>query len=67
MSNKNHKRYSVQISFDNSRLFDDRVAPINEKVKTLKEANEYKELIDDTVNRFIILDTVTNKIIYSYK
>jgi hypothetical protein len=37
---------------------------IVESVKTLREAMSYKNLIDETVNRALIKDNVTGKVIW---
>jgi len=56
------ERYTINISFKRE-MFDDG-SNIVEKVKTLKEAMSYKELIDDTVKKALIKDNVTNKVIW---
>ena len=53
-------RYTVNISFK-KQMFE-RVSNIVEKVKTLKEAMTYKDLIDETVDRALIKDNVTGKV-----
>jgi hypothetical protein len=53
-------RYTVNISF--KRQMFEKVSNIVEKVKTLKEAMTYKDLIDETVDRALIKDNVTGKI-----
>ena len=53
-------RYTVNISFK-KQMFE-KVSNIVEKVKTLKEAMTYKELIDETVDRALIKDNVTGKV-----
>ena len=55
-------RYTVNISFK-KQMFD-KVSNIVEKVKTLKEAMTYKDLIDETVDRALIKDNVTGKVIW---
>ena len=40
-----------------------RIENIAEPVKTLKEAQEYKSLIDNTVAKACIVDRVTNKVV----
>ncbi len=40
----------------------EKVSNIVEKVKTLKEAMTYKDLIDETVDRALIKDNVTGKV-----
>ena len=42
----------------------EKVSNIVEKVKTLKEAMTYKDLIDETVDRALIKDNVTGKVIW---
>lgn len=54
------ERYTINISF--KRKMFDNGSNIVEKVKTLKEALSYKELIDDTVDRALIKDNVTGKV-----
>jgi hypothetical protein len=53
-------RYTVNISFK-KQMFE-KVSNIIEKVKTLKEAMTYKDLIDETVDRALIKDNVTGKV-----
>ena len=53
-------RYTINISFKREML--DKGTNIVEKVKTLKEAMSYKELIDDTVERALIKDNFTEKV-----
>ena len=53
-------RYTVNISFK-KQMFE-KVSNIVEKVKTLKEATTYKDLIDETVDRALIKDNVTGKV-----
>ncbi len=53
-------RYTVNISFKKQML--EKVSNIVEKVKTLKEAMTYKDLIDETVDRALIKDNVTGKV-----
>jgi hypothetical protein len=55
-------RYTVNISFK-KQMFE-KVSNIVEKVKTLKEAMTYKDLIDKTVDRALIKDNVTGKVIW---
>ena len=54
------ERYTINISF--KRKMGDNGSNIVEKVKTLKEAMSYKELIDETVDRALIKDNVTGKV-----
>ena len=57
-------RYVVNISFKQDISFmAKRIENIAEPVKTLKEAQEYKSLIDNTVERACIVDRVTNKVV----
>lgn len=55
-------RYWVQIQFKGQygliRTWD-----ITEEVKTLKEAQSYKTMIDDSVSKAQIVDTVTMKVV----
>ena len=53
-------RYTINISFK-KQIFE-KVSSIVEKVKTLKEAMTYKDLIDETVDRALIKDNVTGKV-----
>ena len=53
-------RYTVNISFK-KQMFE-KVSNIVEKVKTLKEAMTYKDLIDETVDRALIKDNATGKV-----
>jgi hypothetical protein len=53
-------RYTVNISFK-KQMFE-KASNIVEKVKTLKEAMTYKDLIDETVDRALIKDNVTGKV-----
>ena len=59
------ERYIINISFK-TQMFES-VSNIVEKVKTMKEALSYKELIDETVNKALIKDNVTGKIIWLKK
>jgi hypothetical protein len=52
--------YTVNISF--KRKMFENVSNIVEKVKTMKEAMSFKDLIDDTVDRALIKDNVTGKV-----
>lgn len=57
-------RYVVNISFKQDVSFmSKRIENIAEPVKTLKEAQEYKSLIDNTVAKACIVDRVTNKVV----
>ena len=57
-------RYVVNISFKQDISFmAKRIENIAEPVKTLKEAKEYKSLIDNTVAKACIVDRVTNKVV----
>jgi len=57
-------RYVVDISFKQDISFmAKRIENIAEPVKTLKEAQGYKSLIDNTVAKACIVDRVTNKVI----
>ncbi len=53
-------RYILNISFK-KELFE-RSKNITERVKTYKEAISYKDIIDDTVDKALIKDTVTGKV-----
>jgi hypothetical protein len=54
------ERYTINISF-NTEMFEES-SNIVEKVKTLKEAMSYKDLIDNTVKKALVKDNVTGKI-----
>lgn len=57
-------RYVVNISFKGSTgVRFKKIENIAEPVKTLKEAQEYKALIDDTVAKACIVDRVTGKVV----
>ena len=57
-------RYVVNISFKQDVSFmSKRIENIAEPAKTLKEAQEYKSLIDNTVAKACIVDRVTNKVV----
>ena len=56
-------RYIFNVSFVKG-IGEDRKT-IVEPFKTLREAESYKELIDDTVEKATIKDTVTGKITWS--
>lgn len=59
------ERYTVNISF--KRKMFENVSNIVEKVKTMKEAMSFKDLIDDTVDRALIKDNVTGKVTWLKK
>ena len=50
-------RYTINISF--KQYGTDNIV---EKVKTLREAESYKDLIDDTVDRALLKDNVSGKV-----
>lgn len=54
------ERYTINISFK-TEMFET-VSNIVEKVKTLKEAMSYKDLIDETVKKALIKDNVTGQV-----
>lgn len=57
-------RYVVNISFKGfTEVGFKKVENIAEPVKTLKEAQEYKTLVDDTVAKACIVDRVTGKVV----
>jgi len=61
-------RYAVIISFvPPANILDKRTEAITETVKTLKEAQKYKSLIDDTVAEARVFDRVTCKIVEKWK
>lgn len=55
-------RYTVNISFK-QKMFE-RVENIVYTCKTLKQAEEARSLIDNTVDRALIKDNVTGKVIW---
>lgn len=59
------ERYTINISFK-TEMFEN-VNNIVEKVKTMKEAMSFKDLIDDTVDRALIKDNVTGKVTWLKK
>jgi len=57
-------RYVVNISFKGfTEVGFKKVENIAEPVKTLKEAQEYKALVDDTVAKACIVDRITGKVV----
>lgn len=57
-------RYTVNISFKQGlSLLGKRTENISEPVKTLKQAREYKSILDNTVKKACIFDMVTNKVV----
>ena len=57
-------RYVVNISFKGfTEVGFKKVENIAEPVKTLKEAQEYKALVDDTVSKACIVDMVKGKVV----
>lgn len=64
MEEKKFYRYVVNISFKQQiTLCSEKTEPIAETVKTLKEAQNYKVLIDETVKKACVVDRTTNKIV----
>ena len=59
-------RYLVQIKFNSRELYCS-TWDIYEPVKTLIEAQSYKSMIDDTVQRARVVDTVTDKVVEIWK
>lgn len=59
-------RYWVQIQFKGQEGFNIRTWDITEEVKTLKEAQSYKSLVDDSVSKAHIVDTVSMKVIETW-
>lgn len=56
-------RYVVNISFKVSTGVEfKKVENISEPVKTLKEAQEYKVIVDDTVAKACIVDRITGRV-----
>jgi hypothetical protein len=66
MVDKKGYRYWVQIQFKGQERFLVRTWDITEEVKTLKEAQSYKSLIDDSVSKAHIVDTVSMKVIETW-
>ncbi len=60
---KENYRYTINISFVCNNMFSDRVPAIVEKVKSIKEAREYKELIDETVAKACIIDNLKGVVV----
>lgn len=58
-------RYILNISFKKEPL--EHSPPIFEQFKTLREAKQYSTLIDETVSKALIKDTVTGKITWIKK
>ena len=58
-------RYSVNISFYRDRFQEQN--NICEPLKTLKEAQQFKNIIDDTVKNACIVDNVTGKVVEWWK
>lgn len=56
------ERYTINISF--ITRIGENIPNIVEKVKTLREAMSYTDLIDETVSRALIKDNVTGKVIW---
>jgi len=56
------ERYTLNISFVRKRF--ETVPNIVEKIKTLKEAMTFETLIDETVDKALIKDNVTGKVIW---
>lgn len=61
-------RYSVQIRFKNSNsVFFMRVWDINEPMKTLREAQTYKAMVDNTVDSARVVDQINNTVVEIWK
>ena len=54
------KRYTVNISFKSNGF--EKTSNIVEKVKTMREAISYIDILDETVGKALIKDNVTGKI-----
>ena len=54
-------RYTLIISFKDKRIKD-----LMQSFNTLKEALPYKTLIDDTVNKAVVIDNVNNKVALTF-
>lgn len=59
----NKLRYLVQIQFKKEHDFKVRLWDINEPVKDIIEARSYKSMIDDTVRKARVIDSLTEKIV----
>jgi len=57
------ERYTLNISFKNNRA-GNVVANVVESCKTLKQALGFSSLIDDTVDRALIKDNVSGRVIW---
>lgn len=62
-----NNRYMVQILFKSNKSFPVRLWDISEYVKTLKEAQTYKSIIDETVEKAQIVDIINLKIVETLK
>jgi hypothetical protein len=60
-------RYWVKIRFKGSMMLRKSTPDLIEKVATLKEAQSYKSMVDDTVLKAEIVDRVNGSIIETWK
>lgn len=57
-------RYTVQIQFKSQHIFMQSYNwDFEEPVKSLREAQQYKSMVDDTVSKAQIIDNISGKII----
>lgn len=62
----NNPRYLVQIQFKSSHDLYVRTWDINESIKTISEARTYKSMIDGSVSKARIVDTVPGKVVETW-
>lgn len=60
-------RYEVRIQFLRQWGEPLRVWNWVETTKTLREANQYRDMVDETVSKAEVFDTVTKKIVETWK
>lgn len=62
-------RYAVFIEFKHfgqDRIYRE-VKPLLVSVKTLREALSYKDLVDESVSKAVVIDNVTKSIVETWK
>ena len=64
---KQELRYLIKIRFKGAAMFSRFTPELIEKVATLKEAQSFKSMVDDTVISAVVLDGVNGKIIETWK
>lgn len=62
----NKLRYLVQIEFKKEYEFLVKTWDINEPVKTIVEARSYKSMIDDSVRKARVVDSLTDKVVETW-